>query len=141
MSELTVALIGCSARKRLEPSLACNLYTGTLFRYARTWVEQHGWRWHILSARYGLLDPLRIIRPYDHRFRGPAPPEWVEAVWGALLERYAGRPVRFKMLAGRNYRDKLVQRIEDRAGWTVEVPLAGLGIGQQIAWLKANTTR
>jgi hypothetical protein len=69
------------------------------------------------------------------------PPEWVEAVWTALLERYAGRPVRFKVLAGRFYRDKLVQRIEDYPGWTVEVPLAGLGIGRQIAWLKAHTTR
>ena len=76
-------------------------------------------------------------------------------VWAALLERYAGRQVHFKVLAGRNSpalhraakqcgasdRDKLVQRIEDCPGWTVEVPLAGLGIGQQIAWLKAHTTR
>jgi hypothetical protein len=88
-----------------------------------------------------VIRPLSVRQPYDHCFRGPAPPEWVEAVWTALLERYAGRPVHFKMLAGRHYRDRLVQRIEDYAGWTVEVPLAGLGIGQQIAWLKANTIR
>ena len=97
--KLTVALVSCSARKRLEPSLACNLYTGTLFRYARAWVEAHGWPWYILSARYGLVDPLSVLQPYDHRFRGPAPPEWVEAGWEALLERYAEREVAFKVIA------------------------------------------
>jgi len=50
-------------------------------------------------------------------------------VWAALLERYAGREVAFEVLAGRHYRGRLVGRMEDHAGWTVEVPLAGLGIG------------
>ena len=67
------------------------------------------------------------------------PPEWVEAVWEALVERYDGRQVAFKVLAGRFYRDRLVGRMEAYPDWTVEVPLAGLGIGQQIARLKDYT--
>ena len=89
----------------------------------------HDWRWHIPSARHGLVNPYSILQPYDYRLRGPAPPEWVETVWEALLERYAGREVAFEVLAGRHYRGRLVGRMEDHAGWTVEVPLAGLGIG------------
>jgi hypothetical protein len=44
--------------------------------------------------------------------------------------------VHFKLLAGLAYRDQLMQRIQDHPGWTAEAPLAGLGIGQQIAWLR-----
>jgi len=38
------------------------------------------------------------------------------------------------VLAGRNYRDPLWPQIERRAS----VPMEGLGIGQQLAWLSDN---
>ena len=137
----TVALVGCSARKLGRPAPARDLYTGVLFQYARTWVTGNGWPWHVLSAEHGLVDPDRVLEPYDTRFRQSAPSEWVDEVWQSLLERYDGRPVHFKLLAGLLYRVQLMRRIQDHPGWTAEAPLAGLGIGQQVAWLRERTVK
>ncbi|MCP4517677.1 MAG: hypothetical protein GY824_20925 [Delftia sp.] len=136
--QLTVALIACSARKLPRLAPARDLYTGTLFRAARAWVEAEGWAWHILSALHGLVDPGRALEPYNVRFQGAAPPEWVDAVWADLLARYAGQPVRFEFLAGRAYHDRLVLRVQGYPSWHASEPLAGLGIGKQIAWLQSR---
>ena len=40
-------------------------------------------------------------------------------------------------LAGAKYRDDLHLLLEE-AGFTVEVPMRGLGIGRQLAWLKSR---
>ena len=42
------------------------------------------------------------------------------------------------ILAGERYREFLIDDLE-RRGHRVEVPMAGLGIGQQLAWLKEHT--
>ncbi|MGD9101265.1 MAG: hypothetical protein PVF45_12365, partial [Anaerolineae bacterium] len=137
----TVALVACSARKLTRPALARALYTSVLFRAARTWVEANGWPWHVLSARHGLVDPDQVLAPYDACFQQSAPSGWVEAVWTSLLERYAGRRVHFKLLASLAYRDRLMQRIRDHPDWRAEAPLAGLGIGQQIVWLRERSVK
>ncbi len=140
-TQRTVALVGCSARKLERPAPARGLYTGVLFQYARTWVTGNGWPWHVLSAEHGLVDPDQVLEPYDTRFRQSAPSEWVDEVWQSLLERYDGLTVHFKLLAGLPYRVQLMRRIQDHLGWTAEAPLAGLGIGQQIAWLRERAAK
>jgi hypothetical protein len=41
------------------------------------------------------------------------------------------------VLAGQDYRHSLVPLVKDH-GYMVEMPLTGLGIGKQMAWLKGN---
>ena len=37
---------------------------------ARRYAETHAERWYILSAAHGLVDPERIIDPYDISLNG-----------------------------------------------------------------------
>lgn len=48
------------------------------------------------------------------------------------------RAAHYVVLAGRAYRDEVAPGIE-RTGGTWEAPMAGLGIGRQLAWLNAHT--
>ena len=64
---MRVGLVGCGKRKRTEKSLVKDLYTSPLFRKRRWYVERTCYRWYVLSAKHGLLDPLAEIEPYGLR--------------------------------------------------------------------------
>ena len=61
----TVYLVSCVKGKRRRPARAKDLYTSDWFKKARAYVETGFTPWFILSAKYGLVAPNRIIRPYD----------------------------------------------------------------------------
>jgi hypothetical protein len=44
--------------------------------------------------------------------------------------------ISFTILAGQAYRGQLMPQMQAHPNWTAEAPLTGMGIGQQIAWLK-----
>lgn len=130
-----VYLVACVAQKAPQRTRAADLYRSDWFRKARAYVETEDGRWFILSAEHGLLRPTARIDPYETCLatigaRGRA--EWGQRVAAqldkALGRRFAG-PLIF--LAGRHYRDPLLAYAGDRA----RVPMEGLGIGQQKAWL------
>lgn len=153
-----VYLVGCGKRKRAEVSTAAALYTGDLFRksfdYAIAQVDgpvlslSHVL---ILSAKHGVLGMLDHIEPYDVTLSDMTAAE--RRAWGAgvthRLAEVFGTPVEgggvwppmgrrhFVILAGRLYRDPITPMIE-ASGSTWEAPMAGLSIGQQLAWLKAR---
>lgn len=60
-----VSLVACSATKLSERAPAQDLYQGQLFRLAREWSERFAGRWYILSALHGVLDPQKMVDPYD----------------------------------------------------------------------------
>jgi hypothetical protein len=64
--QLDIGLIACSRTKADRPSLARELYVSPLFRAARAYAERrHGpGQWLILSARYGLVDPDKVLAPH-----------------------------------------------------------------------------
>ncbi len=146
----TLCLVGCSKTKLLHAAPAQDLYTSPLFRLGRAWAEQHADHWAILSARYGVLLPDRVIEPYDttiaeHSPYGRArlsPAEyatWLYASVQAWRCRYATGPTqgpRLIVLAGREYWAPLVERSLPLA---VELPLEGLGIGERLKWLRRET--
>lgn len=57
-----VFLVACVSAKRTWKFPARDLYDSPWFRGARSFVESQGGHWFILSAKYGLLDPTRVIR-------------------------------------------------------------------------------
>lgn len=124
-------LVACSAQKLEEPAEARDLYASPWFKKARA-VAERGDRWFILSAAYGLVGPRERLAPYDVAltdFRGIEREEWSREVSVQIVAR---APVgRIVMLASSLYCSKVVPRLL-AAGYLVERPLAGLGIGQQL---------
>ncbi|MBB6193112.1 hypothetical protein FHS51_003368 [Sphingobium wenxiniae] len=132
-----VHLVACVAEKRPRATRARDLYQSDWFRKARAYVDTQGGRWFILSALHGALSPGRIIEPYNVSLATMTAADrraWGERVAAQLAEQIGPRtPVVF--LAGRLYRDPLA----DWAGSRASVPMRGLGIGQQKAWLATQT--
>jgi hypothetical protein len=143
-----VALIACCKRKLDQETRAERLYQGTLFKaslaYARHIRADHIL---ILSAKYGAIHLDEIIQPYDlslttmtvHQRR-----QWAQlaiARINARLRLSAGSsdPLSFRwlILAGKLYRDPLLPHLGPLA--TLQIPLAGLPIGKQVAWLQSQT--
>lgn len=130
-------LVACAARKLDRAAPARDLYVSTLFRLARAVAEKTSDRWFVLSARHGLVDPGRVLRPYDLRLTQlsrEARAAWAEGV-ARRFDAAQPAPSRVVILAGLDYREPLARLLVGR-GHRVEAPLAGLGIGRQQQALK-----
>lgn len=129
-----VYLVACVAQKLDEPARARDLYRSDWFRKARAYVGEQGGRWFILSALHGLVSPTRRIEPYNLTLGDLSAAErraWGERVSDQLSAQIGPR-TRVIVLAGRLYREP----IRDWLGERATVPMEGLGIGEQKAWLK-----
>jgi cytoplasmic iron level regulating protein YaaA (DUF328/UPF0246 family) len=124
-------LIACSNAKLDHAAPAGQLYTGQAFKLAMKAAERAGADVIILSALHGAMFPDLPVSPYNVTLSTmPASQrrQWAANVSHALNE-YRGREI--TVLAGKHY----AAAVE---GWpNVSRPLAGLGIGQQLAALKS----
>lgn len=116
-----------------------------LFRKAREYAEREGDAWFILSALYGVVEPDKVIEPYNVRLDFLTKPQratWQHKVAKQLAEHgLAGR--RLVVLAGIKYR-AWVPAWRAKTGGPVEEPLEGMQIGFQMQWLtqaNAQTTQ
>jgi hypothetical protein len=137
MAMAALYLVACVAGKRAHAAPARDLYTSTWFALARRHVEASGCPWRILSAEHGLVHPDTVIAPYERTLSTLPVAErrrWAERVLTDLLPLLA-RGDRVVFLAGQRYRESLIP-VLTRHGITVEVPLQGKRIGEQMAWLK-----
>lgn len=146
-SSKRIALVACSAQKASKPTAARDLYTSPLFRAARAYAEATCARWYILSAKYGLLEPLTLVDPYDQMLTAARASSWGLKV-GAALDRavpYATEAdAELVVLAGALYADSIHTPLNARGGarefyWSE--PLRGLGVGERLHWLQQNTPR
>lgn len=134
----TLVLISCGKIKRAEKSAAQDLYTGELFKKIRSLVEKRNQPFHILSALHGLVPPLAELDPYEYTLAGKSKSvkrEWAAGV-AEMFTYYSPEEWRIEIFAGRDYREFLVPMMRDR-GFEVEIPLEGLGIGEQLSFLKS----
>ena len=132
-----IALVSCTATKLPRAAPARDLYCGNWFRLARAWAETFADYWYILSAQHGLVEPDRVIAPYDAALTRQSMEEratWAVRVAADLL-RTTEPADEIIVLAGEAYREPLALLLELQ-GFVVYTPLVGLGIGQQMAWLK-----
>jgi hypothetical protein len=136
----TWVLISCVSRKLGRKATAEELYISPLFRlslnYARE-LSPDGI--FILSAKHGLLPLQAEIEPYNetlHKMPKAQVKEWADRVFSQLQVITDVEKDRFIFLAGSRYRKHLVKRLP-----LSEIPLAGLGIGKQLQWLKRATAR
>ncbi len=134
----TIGLLACAKDKQSGQHKAGDLYQSPLFSLGKTYLERHCDAWFILSAKHGLLHPDRVIESYDitlNTFTTSQRKEWAAMVWKDLESVVKAQPIQVVILAGRKYREHL-ERMLVNSGSQILVPMAGLGIGQQLAWLK-----
>lgn len=152
----TIALIGCGRRKLPRPAPACELYTGSLFQACRDWAETHADAYWIASAKHLIVAPDQVIEPYDLSLRHLDADtrrwrtrqiqlhfrsRWVECCRfekGPLGFVVAVERPQVVLLASRDYLFGF-REWQDRYptdSFEFETPLAGLGIGKQMAWLR-----
>lgn len=132
---ITIGLVGCASAKLSRPAPARELYTSSLFRKASEYAERECDRWFILSAKHGLVDPDQVLEPYDVKLgvnHRDSPPihDWAKRVCAQIAE-VAGPADTFVILAGEQYRTITYHEFP----WRHRVPMQGLGIGEQLAWL------
>lgn len=131
-----IGLVGCVKGKQDVPAPAGDLYTSPLFRGRREYVEHSCDRWFILSALHGLVDPAEILAPYDTTLRTASTAEreaWSARVLEDIRQRLGDvSRLIFEVHAGLSYRDHGLVRDLERGGARVEIPAAGLTLGEQI---------
>lgn len=138
-----IGLVGCASTKLSHPGTARTLYTSQLFRKASEYAERTCDRWYILSAKHGLVHPDTVLEPYDMKLGqrarpgnpgGPPIHQWAQRVRDQLAVELEDVPrVLLVTLAGEQY-----QTVLRPCQWPFEIPMKGLGIGEQLAWLKGQ---
>lgn len=132
-------LVSCVGKKLPRPAPAKDLYVSDWFQKARAFVEAQGSPWFILSAKHGLLHPDAVTAPYEktlNTMRVVKRRAWASVVMQAL-EPHLAAANSIGILAGERYREFLEPQLRAR-GIQVRVPMAGLRIGEQLAWLNAR---
>ena len=136
---MRIALVSCVKQKLDHPAPARDLYTSLLFRGLRHHAEANSDSWFILSAEHGLLHPDTIVAPYERTLNLMAATD--RSMWASRVLEQLGKlapaPTSILMLAGLRYRERLVPVLLAR-GISVDIPLAGLRLGQQLQWLKRS---
>ena len=135
-----LVLVSCVSQKLSEPASARLLYRSEWFTKVRTLIEPQKADWFILSALYGLVAPDSRIAPYEKTLNTAGVAErraWAENVRQQMSPHLIGRR-RIVIFAGQRYREFLVPALL-RDGYEVDVPMANLRIGEQLAWLAARS--
>ena len=112
------------------------MYLSPWFIKARTYAERRA-SWFILSAEYGLLHPDVVIDPYERTLNTMSVGRrrlWAASVTSQVRQTKGYFDQEIEILAGQKYREFLGPALAD-LGFSVSVPMLGLGIGQQLQWL------
>lgn len=134
-----ICLISCASTKLNRTAKAKDLYISDLFRKSVAWAIQNCSEWYILSAKYGLLKPEDVIKPYDKtllNMRKEKRVNWSKGVF-KQLQQYLNDGDKIYILAGLRYRETLISLLSS-FGFEYYVPMEGLSIGKQLSWLKEN---
>jgi hypothetical protein len=130
--------------KLAAPAAARDLYVSPLFKKERAHAEQSSLPWFILSAEHGLVAPDEWLAPYERYL--PDTPSSFRRAWGVWvierLELLAGslRRQTIEIHAGSAYVDALRGPLASKGASLFE-PLAGLAMGQRLAWYNLASTR
>ena len=135
--ESDLLLVTCVKEKRTSPAPARDLYASPLFKKERAYAERAGLPWFILSAEHGLVAPDEWLAPYERYL--PDTPGSFRTAWGnwvtERLELLAGplKGLSVEVHAGGAYVDALRAPMSSKGATLIE-PLAGLTMGQRLAW-------
>lgn len=134
-----IAVVGCCKTKLPHGAPAQDLYVSPLFKLCRRYAERFCDEWVIFSAGHGLVLPQQFIAPYDQTLPKMSRNDriqWAMETHWDLVHRYPlhWRDIQFVLLAGGEYGTPLI-------GANDTMPLAGLGFGKRLAWLKRELAK
>lgn len=139
---MKIALVSCTKLKQNYPCEAQNMYLPSqLFKKARNYIENNNNYdiWFILSAKYGLLKPTDIIEPYNITLNTMKKNEIVEWSYKVYNQLCTFELSQVDFYAGEKYRKYLIPLLQNK-NINIEVPLKGLGIGQQLKFYKEEVS-
>lgn len=131
-----ICLVACSRTKAAARAPAKSLYTSSLFVKSRQFAEHFFDRWFVLSAKHGLIEPAKIVAPYDITLNTMSiddRQDWSRRVLKDL-QRHLSNSDEITLIAGHKYRQFLVPALQ-LLGYKVHVPVRGMSIGRQLRWL------
>jgi hypothetical protein len=149
---MRVALVGCGRQKQVIPAPAAELYTSRHFKTSLEWANRFCDRTLILSSKYGLIEPSRVIAPYNVTLskapaasapdkHGVRPAHGVEGAWHRIVARQLRQAVppgtTLVFTAGRAYYGSLVPYLEG-AGFLYEYPFAHCKLAQRTVRMRAQ---
>ena len=131
-----IALIGCTSKKQDYECPAIEMYTkSNYFNLKLDYCRKINVdKIYILSAKYGLLEPETIIKPYNIHLKETSKDyrlTWSENVLKDLKDKTDLESDEFIILAGNDYMKYLLKHIPNNFN-----PVKGLGIGQQMKFFK-----
>jgi hypothetical protein len=158
---MDIALVGCGSKKRLPPEseklvTAKELYTSSYFNLKQDVAEEYD-LWFILSAKYGLVNPEQMIKPYDVKlttkldpFEGDDDPdfdtldEWAGNIVDSLNniithgQKYNSNIDSITLLAGKAYVNPIIDYIvSNNIQADINQPFKNTsGLFEQMDWLK-----
>jgi hypothetical protein len=132
---LKIALISCTKLKQDYSCKVEEMYLkSTLFNRATSYINKLNYdNWFVLSAKYGLLNRNQTIEPYDetlNNMNSKQIKEWSNKVTDKLIKLDISE---VDFYAGESYRKYIIPQLEGK-GIKCNVPLKGLGIGQQLGF-------
>jgi hypothetical protein len=132
-----IALVSCVKSKRTSQAPGGELYISPLFKGFRAYAKANADEWYILSAKYGVLNPQQVVEPYELTLNNM--PKEERRVWGTRvreqLREILPPHAEVVLLAGARYREEIEPFLREH-GHAVEIPLLGLPMGRQLAWLR-----
>jgi hypothetical protein len=133
----TICLVSCASKKQDGMHPAKELYVSNLFLKSFHYAECNADDWMILSAKYGLLNPNKLIESYNislNKMPISARREWAAQVFRELTV-FLNPGDCVIVLAGQRYAEFLVPKLI-ACGILVNRPMKNMRIGQQLKWLK-----
>ncbi|WP_221566461.1 DUF6884 domain-containing protein [Alkalihalobacillus sp. TS-13] len=132
----SIGLLATGRKKLDHPAPVLEFYTSPLFQKSVQYAKGHYDRFYFYNAKDGLLLPDQTLEPYDLSIKTFSIMEkkvWARNVIDTFLKYESPEEVIVYLHGGKVYRDHLEPQLEQK-GYAYEIPMKGLGIGQQLAW-------
>jgi hypothetical protein len=131
-----IYLVAGCGKQSTYATAAKDLYCSQHFQACRRYAEEQNSKWYILSPLHQVLEPEKIIQPYNKSPYSLSCQErltWAQQVAEKLM-KVASPGTEFVFLTGKLYREQ-VKGILQTNGYGTTVPMKHLAIGQQLAWI------
>lgn len=110
----TLVITSCCKRKLPHEARAGDLYQGNLFKAAKNFADRKGYDLVIISARYGLISPSEVMKPYDKVLKTKEDIESIKPQVVSALSKILPEYKRIIVICGKNYRKTIEQLVDGR---------------------------
>lgn len=139
-----IGLVGGCSNKRVANSSVRgrDLYRGALAQMSIRWLDRNCEQWYLLSPKYHLLEPDRVVAPYKGRISDLNDDDkiaWAQTVSIQLKEK-VGFKTPFVILAGAEFADALHLPEEFRLfpEFKIYDPTPRMMMGLRMNWIRSN---